>query len=686
MAHTPEEAEEENGPTKSSISSDMSHDDDDDDDDGLEDVEEINTNQVEEYQIHPIQSQQTTYSRLSRTRTNHSELSRIISGIKDDQQIDEQNKNNYKQTGDAEYILTNEIDRVTTNIIDSRQHSTTDLELQRRHLHLQQQQQQQQELNENSKPSSRSSPISGDSQRDNLSINEEKKKDFVDDEDEDEEKEKDSDYKPDGGMAWIMAICAMMAMFSTWGANSGYGVFLNYYLESNTFPEATKYDYALIGGIVVFMANILSPLSALLYKMLGFKFVCCLGIVFQTLGWICASFAKKIWHLYLTQGVSVGISFLLIFIPATLVLPTWFEKKKATSMGICVSGAGLGGLIFSLSVNKVIQDTGDQRWALRMVGFVTLFSTLLSALIMRPRNYKQPPLKESLSKTFIIESIKAIFDVHVFKNRGIILIALWFSIALIGYILMLFTMSSYATSVGLSHYQGSILTSVMNAAQMVGRPSMGLTADRIGRANFTTSACLVITILLYAFWINATTFGSLIAFVVIVGLLIGVGSSLAQPLAADVLDPHMEQMPAAWSGINITVSFFCLVSEVIALALVVPGSKRPYLHTQIFAGACFFACFLLMILIREFLIKKQLTLRLEFTKNKLLEISGTTKGGYLRCQDNEQHVKKDGEKEQEEEEEEEEESILIERVERYENLLNNTLTGFFIRALYPIKV
>ena len=43
----------------------------------------------------------------------------------------------HKHTGDAEYILANEIDRVATNIIDSRQHSTTDLELQRRHLHLQ---------------------------------------------------------------------------------------------------------------------------------------------------------------------------------------------------------------------------------------------------------------------------------------------------------------------------------------------------------------------------------------------------------------------------------------------------------------------------------------------------------------------------------------------------------------------
>ena len=60
------EEEEENSPTKSSVSSDMSHNSFDDDD-GLEDVEEINTNQVEEYQIRPIQSQQ---KHLLQTFTN----------------------------------------------------------------------------------------------------------------------------------------------------------------------------------------------------------------------------------------------------------------------------------------------------------------------------------------------------------------------------------------------------------------------------------------------------------------------------------------------------------------------------------------------------------------------------------------------------------------------------------------
>lgn len=592
---------------------------------------------IQPYEIHAIQSRVSQISqnseqtsRLTRYRTGHSELSRIISGIRDDQHLDEQDDKRYRERGDAEYIIAQELDRgISRNV---------------------------------------SRPQSPDSEREQFepgSILEEGKLEAGDG--------VVDDYPTDGTFAWIMSICAMLASFSTWGANAGYGVFLNYYLNSNTFPEATEYDFALIGGIVVFAANFLSPYSAILNKVLGLKWVFALGLVFQTLGWIAASFATKVWHLYLSQGVSVGISFSLIFIPSTLALPTWFVEKKATSMGICVAGAGLGGLIFSLSVNKVIQDTGDQRWALRMVGFVTLFAVVVVIVLMRPRRslQPQPPMKQRLTRTYIKESFKVIFDFRVVRNYGLQIVSLWFAIALLGYTLMLFSISSYSTSIGLTHQQGSSLTAIMNAAQVVGRPAMGLIADRIGRSNFTAMICLLISILLYAFWINAKTYGAMIAFSVIIGLIVGIGSSLAQPLAADVLEGHLEQLPAGWSAINIFVSFFCLVAEVIALALVVDGASNPYLHTQIFAGTCFFACFLVMLVLREHLVSKILKSRYEMAKTKLEQINdNVTKNGYLK----EVNV------------EEGEEEILLERVERYEHLLRRSVFAFLGRIVYPIKV
>ncbi|CAI5759942.1 unnamed protein product [Candida verbasci] len=567
--------------------------------------------------IHEIRSR-GSYS-LSRSKTNQSELSKIISGIKDDQQLDEENKN-YVGTGESEFILAEELNKFTSRGNISKQQSQVDLE--------------------------------------QSSV---------------EEKVIDDDKNLDKGFAWVIAICSMLAMISTWGANSSYGVLLSYFMNENVFPEATKYDYALVGSIVVFLANFLSPISTIAYKIFGFKAVAFFGLCFQCLGWFGASGATKIWQLYLSEGVAVGISFSFIFIPATLVLPTWFHRRKAASFGICISGAGLGGLIFSLAINKVIEeDTHNQ--AMRMVGYVTLFCVLIVILVMNPRNYNPPPLKERLSRTFIMESCKAIFDTSVLKNWGIIIIAIWFSIALMGYTLMIFSLSAYGSSIGLNHSQSTNLIAALSAAQVVGRIGMGFTADFMGRCNATSMFCLINFILLFAYWINARTYGSVLGFAVLIGLVIGIGSTMAQPLAADALQEKFYQLPSAWAWINVTVSFFCLVAECIALALVRSNSNRPYLHTQIFAGCCFFASFILMLLLREFLVRKLLQKRLASSLERLNYIRNgeATKSGYL--------------KERDEEISEEEEDLLENRIDRYDTLLSSSLSSFFFRIGYPVKL
>lgn len=40
---------------------------------------------------------------------------------------------------------------------------------------------------------------------------------------------------PDGGYGWVCCICVTLIMFSTWGSNSAFGVFLGYYLNNGVF-------------------------------------------------------------------------------------------------------------------------------------------------------------------------------------------------------------------------------------------------------------------------------------------------------------------------------------------------------------------------------------------------------------------------------------------------------------------
>lgn len=560
----------------------------------------------------PQELDSTSKSKIVRTGSNVSDLSRIISGVRDDQQLGP-----VSLRDDPDQILREQLDCVT------RQSTKADVE----------------------------------------------------------EKLEDLSPPPDGGFGWVVAVCAMFSVFATWGSNSGYGVFLNFYLTTDKFPGATEYDFALIGGLVVCLAQGLAPFAIIACNVFGFKNVCYFGIVLQTAGYLLASFSTTIWQLYLTQGVLVGISFSLIFIPSTLILPTWFDKRLATSMGICVSGSGLGGLVFSLSVNKVIEMTGDQRWALRMCCFITLVVALSATLIMKPRNEKPIQFSKTLSSKFIKENFSLIFDIKVFKMWPLVGLAWWFALCLSGYTLLLFSMSSYASLVGLSHNQAATVTSVMNAAQTVGRPIMGMIADKIGRNNMGTGLTLTISILIFAFWINATTYGAILGFAVLMGLIVGVGSSLVQSLAAVILRDSLEKLPAAWSGINIFVSFFCLVAEVIALALRQEQSARPYLHTQIFSGVCFFVAFLQGLVMREWVIRRELNDRLEKSTVALARLERAA-NGYLTAA--ELNAGEEPKIEAEDVPESDTADVLRARVNRYRFLTRPLPTMYVIRAFYPI--
>lgn len=570
-----------------------------------------------------------------------SELSKILSGIRDDQEQDQY----YKQTAQVEsglfHSLTKNEDNLSRRASISANHSMRDSE----------------EIVGYRKEDK------GD-RRVNVAVGVDNEED-TDHDGEGERESADEDCGPpmDTGFAWVIAICLMVAVFSTWGAAASFGVYLNYYISSNSFPGGTEYDYALIGGMINCFAQLCAPVCVLAYKMFGPARTISFGILFQTIGYILASFSTKIWQLYLTQGLLVGVLFLFIFLPATLMLPTWFNKRKATAMGITVAGSGLGGLFFSLVSQKLINQTGDQKWALRMTAIVSGVVAGIACAIMKPRNYKPLPLSETLTKDFIFLNSKAIFSFSVFKDYGLIILGAWFGLALLGYILVLYTLSAYGTLVGLTASQGSVITAVLNASQVVGRPTCGAIADRIGRFNWTIIHCLVIAIFIWAFWLNATTYGTLLGFAVVIGFTVGVGSLFAQPLASDIVSDQ-SKLPSAWSGLNIIVSFFCLFSEVMALGIRNKKSKNPYQNTQIFGGACYFICAILLCIIRENIVRRNLNDRLALAREQLM-----TKSGYLKeCKD-------------------EDKELIESRIERYELLVQQkSVKFFFFRMFYPIKV
>lgn len=92
----------------------------------------------------------------------------------------------------------------------------------------------------------------------------------------------------------------------TWGVNSSYGVFLAYYLNNNYFPNTSALTYAFIGGLSISQAMMIAPLATHVIHLYGTRVCLHLGVFFETLSLIGASFATQKYQLILSQGVCFG--------------------------------------------------------------------------------------------------------------------------------------------------------------------------------------------------------------------------------------------------------------------------------------------------------------------------------------------------------------------------------------------
>lgn len=286
-----------------------------------------------------------------------------------------------------------------------------------------------------------------------------------------------------------------------------YGVYLAYYLTENKFPGATPLQFAFIGGLSVSQSMLVAPLVTLCLRHTSTRTGMCIGIVLQTTSLILASFSTKIWHLFLTQGVMFGWGLGFLFSSSVGTISQWFSVKRSMANGITAAGSGIGGLIFSLSIQSMIQSLGVA-WAFRIVAICTFCVNSICTILIRDRNK-------------IINPNQRAFDFTLLKRFEFLLLLAWGFFSMLGYIVILFSLPDYAASVGMTKRQGSILTAMLNLGMAFGRPLVGISSDRFGRINISGSMTAVSGLSCFFIWIWAKDFGVALLFSLINGAVCG---------------------------------------------------------------------------------------------------------------------------------------------------------------------
>ncbi|OAP57795.1 hypothetical protein AYL99_08533 [Fonsecaea erecta] len=379
----------------------------------------------------------------------------------------------------------------------------------------------------------------------------------------------DASVEPPYG--WVVCIAMHLINGFTWGIIASYGVYLSYYIDNSIFPGASDLDYTFIGGVNFACAMLCGPIVNLFVRRLGTHIPMYCGCVMFAGGFIAASFATEFWHLILTQGILVGLGTGFSWLPATPILPQWFNRNRSLAQGIAAAGSGVGGVIFSAATTPMIQNL-SLAWSLRITGILSFVVLFTACSLIRDRNQTIRP------------SFKAI-DTNLLKKYRVWLLILYTFFSILGYIVTICSLGAFATSLGLTQDQGGIVITVMNVGTAFGRPFVGVLSDRFGRMTVAGILTASNTVLAYAIWIPTNSYGLLLFFALVVGATSGVYWGTIAPLCAEVVE--LKELPSALSLMWVTVSMPALFSEAIALEIRRPRSSRPYLWPQIYAGLVF---------------------------------------------------------------------------------------------------
>ncbi|KAL2178659.1 major facilitator superfamily domain-containing protein [Thermothelomyces heterothallicus CBS 202.75] len=410
----------------------------------------------------------------------------------------------------------------------------------------------------------------------------------------------------------VVVLSVLLVNAHTWGLNSSYAVFLAHYLRSGSIEGASALGFAFVGGLSISIALLVSPIVTWCIGRIGTASTLRIGVVFEAASFIGASFSTHLWHLVLSQGVCFGLGLGFSFTATVGIVPQWFTKRRSFANSVATSGSGFGGLTYALATNAMISNLG-LAWAFRILAILAFVVNGACSLTLRDRNKA-------------VGAIHTPFDRALFKRFEFCLFISWGLFSLLGYVIVVFSITDYAQSVGFTASQGSLAAALFNLSQGVGRPLIGLASDRLGRINVAGIGTLIAGLAAFFLWIFAGShFAGLIIYVLF-GAFAGIIWPCVAPVGAEVVG--LQLLPSALSIYWLVLVLPATFAEVIGLSLKTSGMDA-YLNVQVFTGSMYTASFISLWLLRSWKLQQLALLGLENDQKGEAKQVTSTAGGRL---------------------------------------------------------
>ncbi|KAF5260514.1 hypothetical protein FOXYS1_8829 [Fusarium oxysporum] len=373
---------------------------------------------------------------------------------------------------------------------------------------------------------------------------------------------------PNGGYGWVCTFSVFLINAHTWGINASLGVIMAHYSLDPDKMQASPFEYALIGGLSISAALIISPLISAVRKRIGTCLTIEIGAILVFLSLLASSFVTEIWQLFLSQGICFGFGMGFLYITGAAVLPPWFTSRRSLAVGCATAGAGIGGLVYSIAANRLIEQVGVA-WAYRALALCALGANVLAGFLLKEwRGRTQPEVVQDEQR----------FTLHDFGRIEVLLLITWGFATELGYVILLYSLPTYASTIGLKPAQGAVSSALFNLGLAVSRPLIGYLSDSFGRINVAGFLTFLCTIFCFGLWIPTRTYVPLLAFSLLAGALCGVFWCTVTPVVVEVVG--MRKLASTFAALCIAMTLPTTFSSPVAMQLASSGDSLKFIDAQ----------------------------------------------------------------------------------------------------------
>ncbi|KAK7419586.1 hypothetical protein QQX98_003177 [Neonectria punicea] len=320
---------------------------------------------------------------------------------------------------------------------------------------------------------------------------------------ENNEQNGEPDY-PEGGLqAWLVVAGSAATMFCTFGYLTGFGIYQSWY-GSHQLKDYDQSDISWIGSFQIFLTFSVGLVGGPIMDRYGTVVVMPASLIY-VVSLVLTSFCTEYYQFFLAQSVLGGICLGLLFNTALSIIGQYFVRRQGLASGIVMSGASLGGVIFPIALNRLLNNVGlSFGWSVRVCALIILILQAFACLTMKTR---LPPVRQHM-------------DFSLMRRPVYILIAAggWFLNW--GMYVPLFYLPPWAITAGLDSEIAPYTVPIFNAVSIFGRIFAGTLADRFGSFNVVIVNGLLCALMQFV-WPATTSAGGVYCVSIFSGLFIG---------------------------------------------------------------------------------------------------------------------------------------------------------------------